>query len=257
MVRDWVLLCSEKREFELLKREFEHVKRELQDSRSRVERVKKLEWDLSTSREETARARELHQKVAVDWKTACGQANAKLAKAVDADKLAASRVSAIEAENKGLVERLALRDTVVVSRDSEITRLRAQLKEMSDAKDNESAHRVVLEIEVQVLRADRRWLISECIPHIVDLVKGSPEFQLEGLDEKIDEFDNLSFGILKDVTDCADHPNLSGLKAILAGEDEESGPSRCEEEVVDYDRSDDEEPVSGAGAGAGDGDAKA
>ncbi|KAI3828869.1 hypothetical protein L1987_02979 [Smallanthus sonchifolius] len=294
MVRDWELLCREKREFELSKREFKRMKRELQDCRSGVERVKKLEWDLSTSSEETARVRELHQKAAADWKTACEQENAKLAKAVDAGKLATSRFSAFEAENKGLVEKLALRDTEVVSRDDEIARLRAQLKEMSDAKDNESAHRVVLESEVQVLQADKRWLIYECIPHVVDLVKGSPEFQLvysqlltankflgrqqgfdedyqfaeeglpktsfelhdvncqEGLDEKIAEFDNLSFGILKNATDCTNHLDLSGLKAILAREDEEAGPSGHEEEAVDYDNSDDEEPVGGAGDGDGD-----
>ncbi|KAI3787113.1 hypothetical protein L1987_41332 [Smallanthus sonchifolius] len=295
MVHDWKLLCSENREFELSKREFERMKRELEDSRSGVERVRKLKWDLSSSREEAAR--ELHQKAAADRKTACEQGNAKLAKAVDVGKLATSRVSALEGENKGLVERLALRDTEVVTRDNEIARLRAQLKEISNAKDNESAHRVVLESEVQALRADRRWLVSECIPHVVELVKDSPEFQLgysqllsankflgrqhgfdegyrfaeeglpktsfelydvncqEGLDEKISEFDNLSFGILKDVTDCAYHPDLSGLKAILVGKDDEVGPSRREEEVPDSDHSNGEGSMSGVGDG--DGDAKA
>ncbi|KAI3762780.1 hypothetical protein L1987_53221 [Smallanthus sonchifolius] len=234
-----------------------------ENSHAGVERVKKLEWDLSIAREEATRARELHQKVATDWKVACDQANLKIAKAVDSGKLATARVSTLEGENKGLVESLALRDTELVSRDKEIVDLHAQLKEIESAKDTEAANRVVLEDEVQQLRSDRRWLISECIPRVVDM-QGFDEgyrfaeeglaktsFELydvnyqQGLDEKTVEFDNMSFDVLKDMVACATHPDLIELRAKLVGDNEEAGPSRHEEDAVDYgDSGDEEEHVS-------------
>ncbi|KAI3688003.1 hypothetical protein L1987_81709 [Smallanthus sonchifolius] len=269
MVRDWEVLCSEKRDFELSKREFERMKQEWESSRAGAERVIKLEWELSVARKKVTRA-------GASSESCCGLEGGLL-----------------EAENKGLLGRPALRDTEIVSRDSKITRLQAQLKEISGAKDHEAAHRVVLEDEVRGMCADRRWLISECIPQVVEFVESSPEFQLvfsqlltankflgrqqgfdegyrfaeertpkssfelydvncqEGLDEKVAEFDNLSFGILKDVANCADLPDLDELKAILARDKEEVGPSQHEEEPMDYADSEDEEP---AGGDDGDGD---
>ncbi|KAI3777368.1 hypothetical protein L1987_47168 [Smallanthus sonchifolius] len=142
--------CNEKREFDLSKCEFEQMKQELENNHAGVERVKKLEWELSTAREEVA--------------------NLKIAKAVDFGKLATARAHTLEVENKGLLERLALMDTEI---------------------DSEAAHRVVLEDEV---------------------------------------------------------------RAMLAEDDEEPGPSKREEEVVDYgDSGDDEKPAGGDA----DGDSKA
>lgn len=229
----------------------------VEDQRSFAERygdqrVKTLEWDLSSVKGELERVTDRFHKASQDWKVACEATNARHAKLAEAERAALERASKAESS--------------LESREKELADLRAQMEATAGERSLLAENLNTVTSHNAELIADRHRLISSCIPRVVDMVKNSDEFQAvlggmladsklvgrqEGFDEglqyaserrpttqhplydvdvqasldaKTEQFDVLTFPILDQVVSCAGQDNLDALKALVA-EDVE-GPVR-------------------------------
>ena len=160
--------------------------------------VRELKWKLMTEREKVEKAQaeiasllDNQKRSAQEWQSSCKKTNIRIETLQNTNRELGSRVEVLGQELLDKNHALSTKNAEIAARDREI----AELREKLTASENQRAELLqsVTGFEQQVavmagemetgrkeledLLEDRRWLVAEAMPAVVEIVKCGPEME--------------------------------------------------------------------------------